>query len=91
MALLEGLEFGCDLGVTLEISFSVLPVIVLGVLVCMQVLLLSEKLEALCFEMLRADKAGYINDQTLFVYFATCCVFPAITVVLYFFLICLPL
>lgn len=65
-------------------SLSVLPA--LDILVCIKVLPLSEKFEVLSFEIPCVNKANYVNDKIFsFVYFATCCIFPAVTVVLYFY------
>lgn len=58
MALLEDLEFGCHLDITLEIPFSQYYLfIALDVHVCIKMLPLSEKSEVLCFEILCVDKA----------------------------------
>lgn len=45
---------------------------------------LSEKFAVLCFEIPSVNKANYVNNQIFsLVDFAMCCIFPAITDVLY--------
>lgn len=81
VALLKGLESGCDLGITLEIPFSIACLLLRTF---WSGLPPSEKFAVLCFEIPTVNKTNYVNNQIFsFVDFAMCCIFPAITDVLH--------
>lgn len=71
-------EFGCDLGITPEIPFSIACLLLRTF---WSGLPPSEKFAVLCFEIRSVNKANYVNNQIFsFVDFA---IFPAITDVLH--------
>ena len=64
MALSEGLEFGCDLDITLEIPFSQYDLfIALDVLVCRKVLPFQRSLKFFALRYFVSIKQIYINEQ----------------------------
>lgn len=69
VAWLTGLEFGCDLGITLEIPFSIACLLLRTF---WSGLSPSEKFAVLCFEIPSVNKSNYVNNQIFsFVGFAS--------------------